>query len=475
MNANDGLILVFTSNWEALYAQDAIDLLAQPENTLVHFRYRHGWIENELLSKIQREDADTALVGRRVLCIFVDRTIHTDVPIFVPTRFGTIRSVETEGSFVNLFFTVDRYFCWRSFAQRFCALNILTNQDLRQWINAFRQLAHADLNAGLRPGAELRGPPDKYMVEAGSSGPYSHESGIIDEGKGFEQLVAVLHTLPYFEHTIFFRIRAVEEFFSVKEYLHIFPLPFVSKSRFEAKKPTLVAAGQIAGGKFGFKFRRVVPYRLQVAIVNGKELSSVMKTSILEVSSDTRQVVVETPVIKIAAKNDFVRILLFPVFEAVDVISRVVVRVVEKDPRGTPMIDDALRKKWHKEWLTPGDMMWAAERREARVSSGLPVSHKYPSDVPLAGPNVVMEIESTHSSFYLRVGGVMLVFGYVLHIMVSEQWVLVVRRISPNWLDWFYGLSLVSIDTGIFVSKMLGLCLLYCAFVVATRKLPSLK
>lgn len=478
MSDHDEIIILFTSNGEALYAQDAINLVAQPENTLVHFRYREKWIGDELLTDIRTRGVADVLVGRKVLCVFVDRTIHPDVPILVPTRYATIQSAETEGTFHHIDFTVGKYYCWRDFASRACGYTGGSEIDFKHWITSFRQMLEGEFRDLQHPGATLCGPPDKYLTrvhspDRGQLRPYFYEGRKSDEGRDFEDVVGALHSLPYFSDTVFFRVRTVEEYFSKKEYLHIFPFPFLSHGRFAAKTPVPINARQLAGGKFGYNVRRVAPYRFRLAIVNGKELSAAMKETTLEVAVNDDQATTEDERFRIGAKNDFVSFVLFPVFQANDVVSRVSIHAMQAGPKDAVEVDSATRSAWQAEWLTHGDRRWIDARRDALKLVDKPLF--FPRAAVIAGPTVNIDVESNHSSFYLRVGGLMLLFGYVLNFTVTEEWLKFVRRISPSFLDTVYHVSWVTLGSGMFVVKILGVYLLYCAFVVATRKLPTLK
>jgi hypothetical protein len=210
--------------------------------------------------------------------------------------------------------------------------------------------------------------------------------------------------------------------------------------------------------------------------VNGKKLTPAMKSTTLEVESDPKQVIVDTPSLRISAKNDFTQVLLFPVFEAADAITRISIKATASESVTiTRPALEAQRIQWQNDWLSAGDRSWIDKRREDRIKKKHVISDEYPEHAPIPGPGVVLDVESTHSSFFLRVGGLQLVVGYIFLFILNEHWLTIFRGLCPARLDWFYHLEWISIGTGLFFAKMLGLYMFYCAFAVTTRKLPSLR
>ena len=472
------LLLLFSSNWETLYAQNAIDLLAAPSGSLVQFRYLRSWLAPSLEARLEHPGS---IDGMPVLCLFVDRTIHSDIGIVVPTRFGRVISVESHGDVWHFFFTVHDYFSYEKLNQHAFGPDRSTVDKAsraREWVTYFRKALATALNGGTRYRTRLIGPPDTWasFFKENSNSRLIYRGDSSSATKDWQSVVFVLHQLPYFTNTVFFRVTAIHVL--TERWGWLDELSPIGLFRSWLKpQATEIPQQDLATQVRGYIMDRCHPYQISIFVCSGKDLSTYVRNYQLLLNYEKVTFIGESVTIPISAKNDVHRLLLFPVFGTADSITSVSVSIAapESDsaaPAPESLQDDRTEHQTPeaKVWLTEDDLLWMRERcsgtalkKTVRASLSAP-----------AGPKLRLLFKSQHSKRYLRIGGLFLFLGFMLQFAITEDALRQAARQFPEAASALHQYGIRAWNTTILI-KLVSIYCLYKAFVVTTRKLPSAK
>ncbi|MCR6654649.1 MAG: hypothetical protein NVV63_02310 [Opitutus sp.] len=262
-----------------------------------------------------------------------------------------------------------------------------------------------------------------------SNGKVLRESKPAEDRHAWESVVKTLHILPYFGDTVFYRLTSMQMVGRPERGL-LAPIPWFAKDWAKAKKRTDYPVKPILPFVNGYRFKWIAPYELVLDFYQGRSsLSARMKAVTIKLTFEDSQFFRSVESVPILGRFDSARVVIFPIFGALDGPSHMVIQAAEIPAdilAATPVCAEVAKLSATAtdtpnteiggfSWYEPRELSdyktaWDAEKseRDIKQKAGIKVDthvHMPVAAQPPVAPQLSLPIESVHSKHYLMVGG----------------------------------------------------------------------